>query len=84
MLNILIDFVNFLLDKIALILNVLLSILPTSPFKTVDFSNITPYLGYINWFLPIGQMLAFTGVWVSAVLIYYAYTIILRVTQAID
>lgn len=84
MLNILIDFVNFLFDKIAFILNALLSILPMSPFKTVDFGFITPYLGYINWFLPIGQMLAFTGAWLTAVLIYYAYTIILRVTQAID
>jgi hypothetical protein len=51
---------------------------------TTDFGFITPYLGYINWFLPFGQMLAFTGAWLTAVLIYYAYTIILRVTQAID
>lgn len=84
MLNILIDFVNFLIDNIVLILNAILSILPDSPFKSIDLSFITPYLGYINWFLPFGRMLTVASVWLTAVLIYYAYSVILRVTQTID
>ena len=84
MANALIDVVNGLLDAIVTAINFVLQILPASPFQAVDFSAIEPFLANLNWFFPSKQILGFLAVWLAAVLIYYAYTVILRITQMID
>lgn len=84
MLNTLIDGINWLLDAVVSAINFVLQILPNSPFQSVDFSAIQPYLSNFNWYFPVKQVITFLGVWLAAVLIYYAYTVILRITQMID
>lgn len=84
MANALIDVVNGILDAVVTAINFVLQILPASPFQAVDFSAIEPFLANLNWFFPIKQILGFLAVWLAAVLIYYAYTVILRITQMID
>ncbi|MCB6572300.1 hypothetical protein LI142_22660 [Eubacterium limosum] len=84
MANAFVDFINFLIDSLVNILNVILGILPDSPFQSVDFSWIYPFLAGVNWLLPIKSMLIFLGLWLTAVLIYYAVSAILRIAQQID
>ncbi|MEG0075223.1 MAG: hypothetical protein RSD63_06395 [Eubacterium sp.] len=84
MANLLIDIVNGFIDGLITALNFILQILPDSPFRSVDLSFLQPYLANFNWLVPVRQILIFLGAWLSAVLIYYAYTVILRVTKAID
>ena len=59
----------------------LLSVLPTSPFRGFlgNFkSAFSPYLGYLNYFVPISDFLVIIGAFLSVVVVYYAYSIIMR------
>lgn len=62
-----------------LILSFVLSLLPESPF--VGFSNLIaslPYLGYLNWFLPISEMLAIFESLLVVVAVYYGILYLLN------
>lgn len=63
---------NALADKV-------LALLPTSPFQEFvsQFSSL-PYLGWLNWFFPVGDCLVVMGVWLTAVALFYFYSIIMR------
>ena len=65
-----------LLDKF---LEALLSLFPLSPFTSAieDLSSL-PYLGYINWFLPIGDFIKIGTVWLTAIAAYYTWSIVAR------
>ena len=43
-----------------------------------------PYLGYLNYFLPISQIIAIGEAWLVAIGLFYAYQIILRWIKAIE
>ncbi len=60
-------------------LDALLALFPLSPFRsTIDRIAALPYLGYLNWFLPVGEMLAVGALWLTAIGTYYLYSIIAR------
>lgn len=82
--NILIKIANIFIDNIVNLLTLVLSILPDSPFSNLSFAVFTPYLGFINWLIPVGQMISFLAVWGSAVLIYYIYSVAMRFTNVIE
>lgn len=65
-----------LLDKF---LQAVLSLFPLSPFQEViqELGSL-PYLGYINWFVPIGDFVKIGTVWLAAIAAYYAWSIIAR------
>lgn len=69
-------FMKELLDKFLL---VLLSLFPLSPFMPVisDLESL-PFLGYINWFLPVGDFIKMGTLWIAAIGSYYAWSIIAR------
>lgn len=57
----------------VLILTAVLALLPTSPF--VGFLGLVdsvPFVSYLNWFLPISDILAILEVWLSTVAIFYS------------
>ena len=59
--------------------NLVSSILPLSPFTPyLDQMADLPYLGYLNWFFPIGQAITITAAWLSAIGIYYTWMVLLR------
>lgn len=65
-----------LLDKF---LQAVLSLFPLSPFREViNELGSLPYLGYINWFVPIGDFVKIGTVWLAAIAVYYAWSIIAR------
>lgn len=56
-----------------------LGLLPLSPFTDwIEYLSNVPYLGYINWFIPMGTMVKITASWIGAIAVYYIYSVILR------
>ena len=53
--------------------------LPISPFrKFLDAFADIEYLGMLNWFVPVGDMLIVLGAWVSVIAGFYLISIVLR------
>lgn len=65
-----------ILDKF---LQVVIALFPLSPFTPViqELSSL-PYLGYINWFIPIGDFIKIGTLWITAIGAYYAWSVIAR------
>lgn len=63
----------------VLLISVVLTLLPQSPF--VGFNNLIsslPYLSWVNWFLPISEMLALFESLLVAVSVYYGILYLLN------
>ncbi|MEG1709927.1 MAG: hypothetical protein RRY04_01890 [Oscillospiraceae bacterium] len=57
----------------------LLSFLPDSPFRpTIDKLADVEWLGYLNWFVPVGTLFSIGTVWLGAIGVFYTYQMILR------
>lgn len=74
-----------ILDFIKQVIGALLVFLPNSPFTafTSAISDI-PFLGYLNYFLPIAQIIAVSQAWLTAIGIFYIYQLLLRWVKAIE
>ncbi len=71
-----IAYMKEMLDKF---LDVLLKVFPVSPFAPyIAALTDLPYLGYINWFIPIGTFLKIGATWLTAIGVYYLYMVIAR------
>lgn len=59
--------------------DVVLSLLPTSPFQPylATLSDI-PYLGFLNWFVPIGACVKIAMAWLGCITLFYVYSVLLR------
>lgn len=54
-------------------------VLPTSPFQDfIQYFRELPYLGYLNWFFPVGDCLVVMLAWLGAVGLFYLYSIVMR------
>lgn len=65
----------------VIIISLILSILPVSPF--VGLNNLVqsiPYLSFVNWFLPIPEMLAIMESWLVVVSVYYGILYLINYT----
>ncbi len=70
------DFMKGLLDRL---LAGVLSVLPLSPFAEIISSlSALPFLGYLNWFIPVGALLKIGSAWLAAIGLYYLYSVIMR------
>lgn len=75
---------NSITDVVDDIVNVIVLLLPDSPFKDVEIpSEIQDLFGYVNYFVPVGAMLAIGTGWLAAIGIYYLYQTILRWAKTI-
>lgn len=76
---------NKLAEWLSKLAEGILKILPTSPFTDyIEVLADLPYLGYLNWFVPIGDMVAIGTAWLVAVGLFYFYSIVLRWVKAIE
>ena len=65
-----------ILDKF---LGALTALLPLSPFaEPIAALTDLPYLGYINYFFPLGDCIKIGVAWITAIGIYYMYSVIAR------
>lgn len=66
------DFLSGIIDKI-------IKLLPLDPFKPIINNLATlPYLGWLNWFFPIGTFLTILTAWLAAITGFYIYMAIAR------
>ena len=71
-----------ILDKL---LAVVLSLLPLSPFKGfIDKLEDIPFLGYLNYFIPVGTCLKIGAAWLSAIALFYLYSVVARWIKLIE
>jgi hypothetical protein len=76
------DWMQELLDKF---LSALMSVLPTSPFSSfINSLEQLPYLGYLNYFVPVGTFLKIGAAWLSAIALFYLYSIVMRWVRMIE
>lgn len=81
--NLVIDLINFVIRSLGRLLQLILSLLPDSPFSVLNNSAVAEYLGYIAWIIPVSQMVVILEVWLAAIAIYYVQSILLRWVKAI-
>ena len=76
MLNGLLQWMNNLVQNIG---SKLLTLLPTSPFRSFISSwNAPQYLGWLNWFFPVSEILTILAAWLTAIGLFYLYSIAMR------
>lgn len=70
---------DWIFELIHNIGNALMKLLPRSPFSQF-IANFTPpdYLGWLNWFFPVGQVLSILVIWLASISLFYLYSIIMR------
>lgn len=62
----------------------LISVLPLSPFRGfIESIGSFEYLGWLNWFFPVGDCIKVLAAWVAVISTYFIYGIILRWVKAI-
>lgn len=64
-----------------------LDLLPESPFMFLqDMTNTEVYdwLKMLNWFIPINSFIGILEAWLSGILVYYVYQIVLRWIKVIE
>lgn len=57
---------------------VLVAILPISPFQDALDSITNSYIGYLNWFFPVGRCISLLVAWATAIGVYYGVQWVLR------
>lgn len=65
----------------------LLQVLPSSPFQgwLGNFrSHFEPYLGYLNYFVPISDFLKIFSAFLTVYVLYLGYSIVLRWIKMIE
>lgn len=63
----------------ALLLVAVLSLLPASPFVGFTYLiNQVPFLGYLNWFIPIPEIIVILEAWLVIVAVYYGILFVLN------
>lgn len=56
----------------VLVLTAVIALLPTSPFTGFNYLiQSVPFLGYLNWILPISEMIVIFEAWLAIVAVYY-------------
>lgn len=70
------EFFSQVFDAFA---HALVMLLPVSPFQRYldEFSNL-PYLGYLNWFIPVGTFVKIGFAWLTVIAAFYTYSILMR------
>lgn len=56
----------------VLLISVVLSLLPVSPFTGFNYLvEQLPFLGVLNWLLPVNEILVIMETWLAVVVVYY-------------
>lgn len=65
-------------------LQTILNLLPRSPFTgLISYLQNVPYLGYINWFIPMSTLVSITKTWLAAITTFYLISVVLRWARAV-
>lgn len=76
---------NALANLVMKFFNALLSLLPQSPFVAfLDAMEKWEFLKTLNWIVPIGTFISIGTAWLTAIGIYYAWSVVLRWIKAVE
>ncbi len=83
------NFLSGIIDGVNDVFNELFQIviilLPTSPFQSIKIDPIfIDFLGYMNYYIPMKNLLAIMIEWLSCIVIYYTYQLCLRHIKAVS
>lgn len=78
MANMLMNTVNFLISGLGSILTTIMGVLPNTPFSALSNSGVSQWLGGLAWIVPINGMLAIGEAWLTAIVVYYGYQVVMR------
>lgn len=79
------DFFNFLGDQFSNLGETIVNSLPGSPIVWLEAnSQIHQYLKWVNWFIPIYQMVPVLEIWLVCVGFYYLIQVVLRWAKFIE
>lgn len=84
LINGLISLLNFIIDSAAALISAIFILLPNSPFDSVSLAPISKWLGYLNYLLPITEIIGILTLWGSCIGIYYLYQIALRWIKVVE
>jgi hypothetical protein len=77
-----------LIDGLVMALNAIVFFLPDSPFRepieNIQNSLGSELLGYINYFLPVAEMITIIAAWLVCIGLYYLASIIMRWAKAVS
>lgn len=60
-------------------LSTVVSLFPLSPFRGfIQSLQTLPYLGWLNWFFPVGQCLTILTAWLVAIGTFYLWSVVAR------
>jgi len=76
--------VNWIMDNVIAALTWVIELLPNSPFNAISNADVSGFMGTLNWFLPLDKIVAELELWLTCVVVFYAYQIILRWVRAIN
>jgi hypothetical protein len=81
----LVSILNGIINIFSTVLNVILSLLPNSPFNwsVINDFKSSAWFQIVNYFIPFSAMLTTLEAYVSAVLIWYMYRWVLRFVKYI-
>jgi len=80
-----IKIINMIITAIGAIINTVFSLLPDSPFLSIQLESIdSGLIRALNWIIPVQTILTIFGASLIAVSVYYLYQIILRWIKAIE
>ncbi len=76
---------TFLEEVSDVIIGFLTKILPLSPVQNyISYVSSVPYLGYINWFCPVGTCVSIMEGWLACIGLWYIYVALLRWVKAVE
>ena len=74
-----------ILNAFGTILNTILKLFPKSPFLVLNqFALDSDLLKYLNYLLPINEIVVFTEAWLVCVGVYMIYSAVARWVKLID
>lgn len=83
--DMIIKIINMIILAIGTVINGVLSLLPDSPFKSIQLESIdTGLIKALNWIIPVNTIISIFGASLLAVGVYYLYQIVLRWIKAIE
>lgn len=61
------------------LLNRVLQVFPKSPFTGIVFTfQNSEFLGYLNWFFPVSEVLIVMQAWLIAIGVFYLWSVVAR------
>lgn len=76
---------NTILKALSSVANTVLDFLPNSPFREfIDKLGDIPYLGYLNYFVPVSDFVVLLTLWTVAIGFFYVVSAVLRTINMID